>query len=103
MLQLSHSGPCGSSYCMTHLSNNHQATLKKQGLFLTGPDMALLGLYSVVTGKERERGRPWGSAFIGDEVGASGFTGSLFIDECKTRVEIKAWEAKEGSLKWLVI
>lgn len=102
MLRLSHTGPCGSYDCTTHPSNNHQATLKKQGLFLTGPDMALLGPHSVVAGREREGG-PGIMTLLGMRWGASGFTGSLFIDEDKTRVEIKAWEAKEGSLKWLVI
>lgn len=67
--------PCGSYWLQEALSNNHQETLKKKGLLLTGPEnyVAHLGSHSEAVG--RQRAQAWGSAFIGVQAEDLGFHG----------------------------
>ena len=95
-------GLCGSYYdYKTHLINNHQGTLKKQGLLPTSPGRytACLGHTARSQGKrEREREREYGPGvlpLLGSRMGCLGFLRFTLLG-------IKVWEGKMGSLTQMV-
>lgn len=68
---------CGSWYdCKTHLSNNHQGTLKRQGLWLTslcGLHRHITGPHSKIVGREGEL--TWVLPLLGSRMRYLGFLG----------------------------
>lgn len=90
---------CGSYYCKTHISSNHQGTWKRQGLLPTGFGgyRACPWPHSKVTGREREREKAWtwGSAFIRVKGGVPRvFWVHSILGNLNIGAEIKVWDRK---------